>query len=85
MFFIGKKTVANVLASLNQTLADLKEVEAQNEQDAARHAQTIIETQAAHEAAINEAASARAVHSKIADLIAPIQEMSLAELKGECA
>lgn len=64
-------TVAGVLAAFNQALDDLKVVEQNNEAEAARAAQDIIEAQARHDAAITEAAMARDVAAKLSDVIVP--------------
>ena len=85
-FIPARKTVAGVMTAFTRALDDLKEVERANEADATRYAQTIAEAQAAHDAAIAEAATAREVAKKIGDLVSPvIQDYSLDELKKECA
>lgn len=65
-------TVSGVLAVFNKTLDDLAEVARQNEADAVRHAEQAVQSQAAHLAAINEAAAARDIASKLNKLIAPV-------------
>lgn len=82
----GRKTVAGVLAAFNRTLDELKEVEVANEAEATRQAQIALEAQEAHNAAIQEAAKAREVADKLTNLLSPVvAEMSLQELKAECA
>lgn len=82
----GRKTVAGVLAAFNKTLDDLKTVEVENEAEAARQAQIVLEANAAHDAAIKEAASAREVAEKLTNLVSPvISSVTIAELKAECA
>lgn len=76
-----RKTVSGVIAAFSQTLRDLKEVEVAHEAEATKQAQTILEAQAAHDAAINEAAAARDISKKLEALLTPTQEMSLDELK----
>ena len=84
-FTPARKTVACVMTAFSRALDDLKEVERTNEADATRHAQTIAEAQAAHDAAIAEAATAREVAKKIGDLVSPvIADFTLEELKKEC-
>lgn len=83
---LGRKTVAGVLAAFNRTLEDLKQVEVENEAEATRQAQVALEAQEAHNAAIAEAAKAREVAEKLTNLVSPvISDVSLAELKAECA
>jgi hypothetical protein len=82
----GRKTVASVLTAFNKTLDDLKEVELQNEAEAARQAQIVVEATAAHNAAIDEAVAAREVAEKLTNLVSPvISTLSIEELKKECA
>lgn len=82
----GQKTVAGVLAAFNRTLEDLKTVEQQNEAEAARQAQIVLAANAAHDAAIKEAALAREVAGKLTNLVSPvIADVTLDELKAECA
>ena len=82
----GQKTVAGVMAAFSRTLEDLKVVEQQNEAEAARQAQIVLEANAAHNAAIQEAALAREVAGKLVNLVSPVvSSISLAELKEACA
>lgn len=82
----GRKTVAGVLAAFNKTLEDLKQVERMNEAEATRQAQIVLEANAAHDAAIKEAALAREVAGKLTNLVSPvISDVTLDELKAECA
>lgn len=82
----GRKTVAGVLAAFNKTLEELKTVERINEAEATRQAQIVLEANAAHDAAIKEAALAREVAGKLANLVSPvISDVTLEELKAECA
>lgn len=83
---LGRKTVAGVLAAFNRTLDDLKQVEAENQAEATRQAQIVLEANAAHDAAIAEASKAREVAEKLTNLVSPvISDLSLSELKAECA
>ena len=85
-FMNGRKTVASVLAAFSRTLDDLKAVERMNEAEASRQAQIVLEANAAHEAAIKEAALAREVAGKLTNLVSPvIADVTLEELKAECA
>lgn len=82
----GQKTVAGVLAAFTKTLEDLNNVATQNEAEATRQAQIVLEANAAHDAAIKEAALARDVAVKLSNLVAPVvSDMTIAELKAECA
>lgn len=82
----GRKTVAGVLAAFNKTLEDLNQVATENEAEATRQAQIVLEANAAHDAAIKEAALARDVAVKLTNLVSPVTiDISLAELKTECA
>ena len=84
-FTPARKTVAGVMSVFARALDDLKEVERANEADASRHAQAIVEAQAAHDAAIAEAQSAREVAKKLNDLVSPvISDYTLDDLKKEC-
>lgn len=67
----GNKTVAGVLSAFNKTLDDLKAVEVSNEAEAVRQAQIIIEAQASHDSAIQEAAMSREVQAKLTAIIVP--------------
>lgn len=81
---LGKKTVAGVLCAFNKAIDDLRQVEVEQEQEAARQAQNIIDAQAAHDAAIKEAAMAREVSSKLTDLVKPVMpELGIAALVEE--
>lgn len=82
----GRKTVAGVLAAFSSILDDLKQVEAENQAEATRQAQIVLEANAAHDAAIKEAAQAREVAEKLTNLVSPvISDLSIQELKAECA
>lgn len=80
-----RTTVAGVLAAFNQALDDLKVVEQNNEAEAARAAQDILDAQARHDAAIAEAAMARDVAAKLSDVIVPKKPtIGAQELLGGC-
>ena len=83
--FSPRKTVSGVVAAFSKTLSDLREVEAAHEAEATKQAQNIIEAQAAHDVAISEAAAARDISKKLGELLTPVKEMTLAELKKELA
>lgn len=65
------KSVASVLANFNRAIEELGEVARGNEAEAVRHAQAVVEAQASHEAAIQEAALAREVQSSLMNIITP--------------
>lgn len=73
--FTGRKSVASVLSVFNKTIEDLRQVEVEQESEAVRNAQLISEAQAEYDAAIQEAAMARDVQSKLLNIITPMVPM----------
>jgi len=69
--FFSKKSVSNVLAAFNAVIDDLKQVENEQEAEAVKQSQIAVEAQAAHEAAIKEAAMAREVQEKLTAIVVP--------------
>lgn len=65
-----KKTTATVLAGFNRTLADLQTVEREHTAEAEHKRIEAEQAQAAHQAALSEAAAARTVAGRIEALLA---------------
>lgn len=69
MFHKTRKTVADVMSAFNKTLADLAQVEQEQDAEAARQHQVALDAEAARVAAQEEADKARAVAAKLSALI----------------
>ena len=81
-----KATVAGALASFSKALEQLREVERANETEAVRQAEAIEQARAAHQNAVEEAALAREVAGKLAELITPaLSSVTVSELAKDCA
>ena len=78
----ARRTVAGVMAAFTRTIEDLNAVEREHKELAERHAQTVQEAQAAHAAAVQEAAMAREVSDKLSSIIVPSVKPAISSPAG---